>query len=355
MAAGKVGRRLGGCAITGLALLAATQVAAQDVAGTLRACREDYQRLCKGVAPGGGAIRACLREHAAELSPQCREAAVQLRARLGGGAAADEEGEKRGTAVVPDGVAVLRGVAYGPSPAQRMDVYRPVAARGAPVLLIVHGGAWMAGDKTNANVVANKVAHWVPRGMVVVSANYRLLPEADPLAQADDVAGALAAAQAKAPGWGGDPARFVLMGHSAGAHLVALIAADPAIARRRGARPWLGTVALDSAALDVGAIMRQPHLPLYDRAFGGDPQYWRKASPLHRLTGAPAPMLLVCSTLRPMPCVQAEGFAGAVTAKGGRANVLPVAMTHAAINRDLGLPGRYTAAVESFLASLGLP
>ena len=37
------------------------------------------------------------------------------------------------------------------------------------------------------------------------------------------------------------------------------------------------------------------------------------------------------------------------------ANVLPVAMTHAAINRDLGLPGRYTAAVESFLASLGLP
>jgi acetyl esterase/lipase len=346
------GGTLGACVALAAGLLSARAAPAQDVLSAMQACRDDYRRLCSGVAPGGGAIRACLREHAAELSPQCQDAAMQLRARLGEGATAEDAGA---AVAVPDGVAVTRGVAYGPSPAQRMDVYRPAAARGAPVLLLVHGGAWMAGDKSNTNVVATKVAHWVPRGAVVVSANYRLLPEADPLAQADDVARALAAAQAKAAGWGGDAARFVLIGHSAGAHLVALLAADPAIARRRGARPWLGTVALDSAAFDVGRIMRQPHLPLYDRAFGGDPQYWHKASPLHRLTAVPAPMLLVCSTNRAVACAQAEGFASAVTARGGRATVLPVAMTHAAINRDLGLPGSYTAAVESFLRSVGLP
>jgi arylformamidase len=236
-----------------------------------------------------------------------------------------------------------------------MDVYRTGTPKGAPVLFIVHGGAWVTGDKASHGVVASKVAHWVPRGYLAVSANYRLLAEAHPLTQADDVGTALATAQAQARSWGGDPARFVLMGHSAGAHLVALLAADPAIAARQGAKGWLGTIALDSAALDVPQIMRRPHLALYDRAFGEDAAFWRKASPIHRLTEAPAPMLLVCSTRRPMPCAQAEAFAEKAVSKGGKATVLPVALTHAKINRELGLPGPYTAAVEAFLRSLGLP
>jgi acetyl esterase/lipase len=223
------------------------------------------------------------------------------------------------------------------------------------VLLIVHGGAWVAGDKATPNVVVNKVARWVPRGYIVVSINYRLLPEANPIVQAEDVAKALADAQSKARSWGGDSARFVLMGHSSGAHLVALLAADPAMAASHGAKSWLGTIALDSAALDVPRIMRQSHLPLYDRAFGRDAELWKAASPFHRLDAAPAPMLLVCSSRRPLPCGQAQSFADKAVSKGGRATVLPVDMSHAEINKSLGLPGSYTGAVEAFLNSLGLP
>ncbi|RJF88545.1 alpha/beta hydrolase [Oleomonas cavernae] len=255
---------------------------------------------------------------------------------------------------LPPGSRVERDVAYGPDPAQRMDIYLPARPRQAPVLLMVHGGGWFRGDKAMGNVVANKVARWLPQGIIVISVNNRLVPEADPVEQADDIALALAFAQARAPSWGGDPARFVLMGHSAGAHLVALLAADPAIAARRGARPWLGTIPLDSAAYDVARIMNARHFKLYDRAFGDDPAFWQQASPFHRLAGRPAPLLLVCSSRRAVSCAQARGFAEKVTSMGARATVLPVDLSHGAINQELGLPGDYTDAVEAFMRSLGI-
>lgn len=258
---------------------------------------------------------------------------------------------------LPPGARVETDLAYGPDPAQRMDVYRPAAAPGghAAVILFAHGGAWRIGDKRHGGVVAHKVAHWLRRGMLFVSVNYRLLPRADPLEQARDVARALALAQDQAASWGADPARFVLMGHSAGAHLVALLAADPGLATQQGARPWLGTVALDSAALDVVSIMQARHPRLYDRAFGHQPGFWREASPLHRLDGARAPLLLVCSSQRHDSCPQARRLAERATTLGGRAEVLPVDLNHAQINKTLGQPGRYTEAVDGFLQSLGLP
>lgn len=343
--------------IAGLALAAmltgsAVAVAqSRTVADTpAEACAADYQRFCHGVRPGGGAIRACLEAHAGVLSPSCRAATAPP-----GVLAAsdlDEEGERGGRIVVPAGARVLRDIAYAPDPAQRMDVYLPARPQAAPVLFMVHGGGWAIGDKAGASVVANKIAKWLPEGFIVISVNYRLLPHADPLNQADDVAKALAAAQSRASSWGGDPARFVLMGHSAGAHLVALLAADPTIATRQGATPWLGTVALDSAALNVVEIMKARHYPLYDRAFGSDPAVWQSASPIHRLTTAPAPMLLVCSSQRKNSCPQAQAFAIKAVGLGGRVTVLPIALSHGAINKSLGLPGSYTANVNAFIRQL---
>ena len=256
-------------------------------------------------------------------------------------------------APLPASVRVLRDQPYGPHPRQRMDVYLPPHAHDAPVLFMVHGGAWRMGDKAHANVVHNKVARWVPQGVVLVSVNYRLLPEAAPLEQARDVARALAQAQRLAPQWGAAPGRFVAMGHSAGAHLVALLSADPSKALALGAKPWLGTVALDSAAFDVAAIMAARHLPLYDRAFGKDEASWRRASPLHMLTSSATPLLGVCSTRRREACPQAEGYAAKAKHLGVRAEVLPQDLSHRQINDELGLPGAYSEAVESFLVSLG--
>lgn len=256
-----------------------------------------------------------------------------------------------GSAAYPAGTRVLRDVRYGEGGQETFDVYAPAHASHAPVIFMVHGGGWRTGDKAAPGVVQNKVAHWVARGVIVVSVDYPLLPTS-PVQQARFVARALAAAQRDAKNWGGDPARFVLMGHSSGAHLVALISVEPSMATSIGAQPWLGTVALDSAAYDVAAIMGAEHLRLYDRAFGSDPATWAEASPLVQLRAKIAPFLAVCSSRRVDSCRQAEAFAAKAQGLGSRVEVLPEDLRHGEINRQLGLPSDYTAKVDAFLASL---
>ncbi len=250
-------------------------------------------------------------------------------------------------------VRVLRNVAYGDAADQKMDVYLPRAAvKGAPVVLMVHGGGWRRGDKTMDRVVDNKVARWVPKGIVFISVNYPMVPEADPVEQANHVARALAAAQGHASDWGIDPARVVLMGHSAGAHLVSLLNADPARAAGLGAAPWLGAVALDSGALDVPATMERRHHELYDTAFGADPEFWKAASPQHQLKLGGKPWLGVCSDMIRNSCPENEAFAARARSLGLRAETLAQQKRHGEINSELGLPGPYTDAVETFLATL---
>lgn len=261
-------------------------------------------------------------------------------------------GNSSGHVSLPPGVQVVRDVPYGTDILQRMDVYLPKQAAGAPVILMVHGGAWRLGDKIARAVVENKVARWVPKGFIFISANYRMLPKTAPLEQAQDIATALAVAQGKALSWGGDPAKFILMGHSAGAHLVALLTANPDMALRQGAKRWLGTVVLDSAAYDIAQIMESRHARLYDRAFGTDPATWKAASPLHVLVPSAVPLLAVCSTRRNDSCPQATRFVDKATALKVRASVLERDLTHADINLQLGVAGGYTDAVESFMHTL---
>lgn len=256
---------------------------------------------------------------------------------------------------LPAGAQVDRNLAYGPDPEQTIDVYRPANAQNAPVIFMVHGGGWKRGDKEAAGVVNNKVEHWLPKGYIVVSVGYRLVPKVTPMGEAQDVAKALAFAQGKARSWGGDPSRFVLMGHSAGAHLVSLLSAAPSITTNAGAGSWLGTVVLDSAAYNVVDIMQQRHFSLYDDAFGSDPQLWRDASPILRLSSAPVPMLLVCSSQRSNSCAQASAFANKAVSLGGRVKVMPVDLKHGEINAQLGAGGDLTTQVDNFLHSLNLP
>ena len=279
-------------------------------------------------------------------------ATERLRTRL-----AERAQEKR--ASLPPGVQKIADLPYGPDARQRMDIYLPRSSAPhpsgvrAPVVFMVHGGGWRHGDKAMGRVVDQKVASWVPRGLIVVSVNYRLLPDTPVAQQAQDVAQALATAQQQAAQWGGDAGRFILMGHSAGAHLVSLINAQPALAQRLGAWPWLGTVALDSAVLNLPQLIRAPHMPLYDDAFGTDPAYWHALSPLHQWVSGAPPSQFVCSTERPdQPCLQAHAMARHVHTQGGRAEVLPQPLTHGEINAELGLDSDYTRAVEGFMASL---
>lgn len=262
------------------------------------------------------------------------------------------DGEGREPARLPEGIRIVRDVAYGSAPRQRFDVYAPPQAHDAPVIVMVHGGAWMIGDKSMKFVIEGKVGRWVPRGFVFISIAYRMLPEAPVSEQAQDVARALAYAQQHAAEWGGDPRRVVLMGHSAGAHLVALVSAQPAIARAQGAQPWLGTIALDSAAYDVTRIMQRQHYRFYDRVFGSDPSVWAADSPTQQLSARIAPFLAVCSSRREDSCPAAQEFVARAASFGGHAETLPEDKTHAEINKDIGVDPAYTAQVEGFMAHL---
>ena len=266
------------------------------------------------------------------------------------------EASKRERAVaLPAGAKAVRNVAYGTDPAQRFDVYLPKGVQRAPVFFFVHGGGWANGDKTNPGI-ENKIDFWLAKGYAVISANYRMLPKAAPQQQARDVAQAVAAAQHGAGEWNLDPARFVLVGHSAGAHLVALLGADPKRLADAGARRPLGVVSLDSGALDVPALMGMPRLPkLYRDAFGDDRNYWVATSPQHQLGRAALPMLVVCSSERRFPaspCDEGRKLAQKAAQLGVRMEVLPEPMSHAEINRELGVPSAYTEAVAGFIRSL---
>ena len=247
----------------------------------------------------------------------------------------------------------LDDIKYGSDSLQAMDVYTDKSFNKKPVIFMVHGGAWSIGDKKSRVLVKNKVSRWVANGFVFISINYRMLPDAGPLEQSRDVARALAFAQSNVQTWGGDPSRFILMGHSAGAHLITLLAAAPSsYFKEFGVKPFLGAVALDSAAFDVVKIMESKHARFYDKAFGSSHDEWKKASPGHHLSSNSVPMFVVCSTRRKNSCQQANTFVNKIDSFGVRAIILEKDLSHREINKYLGLENDYTNKVESFMVSL---
>lgn len=255
-------------------------------------------------------------------------------------------------ATTPGRPRVIRDVPFGTDPRERFDVYLADGVKDAPVIFMVHGGGWSRGAKRAPGVASDKAAHWVPRGFVVISTNYRMLPDTKPVDQARDVARAIAEAQRRAASWGADPSKFILMGHSAGGHLVDLLATSSSAREGVTLVPWIGVVSLDAGAIDVAAIMRGRHARLFDDAFGRDTAYWREASPYDALAAAGAPMLLVCSSLRRASCADNERFAAKAGPLGTRAQLLPEPLSHAQIDHLVGTDSGYTARIDAFLRTL---
>lgn len=246
-----------------------------------------------------------------------------------------------------------QSVSYGKDDLHTFDLYLPDSAKGVPTIVMVHGGAWRFGDKTALGVVKNKVARWVPKGFIFISVNYRLLPDSDPLEQANDIAAALAYIQKNGSSWGADPDQIVLMGHSAGAHLATMLATSTAIVANHDLKPWLGTISIDTAAFDIVALMERDHYRFYDRVFGDDKDYWKSVSPQHLLGKSQQPLLAICSTQRKdNPCEAAEIFAGKALMADMRVEVLKVDLSHKQANTELGRDTAYTEKVEFFMEGL---
>lgn len=254
-------------------------------------------------------------------------------------------------------VAVTKDISYGKKSSEKFDLYRPARfskTRQIGTVIMVHGGAWKTGDKAMEGVYQNKVNYFIPKGYAVISVNYPL-ENIDPKEQVDAIGAAVSYIQRNARTLGVDPKKIVLMGHSAGAHLVSLLTADPDIRTRQGVQPWLATISLDTAVFDVVAKMESGSAPaIYRPAFGSSTAFWEEMSPYHQYEKSVEPILAVCSSTRAdTPCVEAERFKTMITKESGVASVLSVRLSHGDINKNLGLRNIYTANVQRFLNTVG--
>ncbi len=249
--------------------------------------------------------------------------------------------------------AVRKDIPYA-SPAhdrQRLDVYSPPNARNLPVVFWIHGGGWQTGDKAE---VQAKPRAFTDRGFVFVSTDYRLLPDVDMGTIVRDVARSLRWVHDHIAEFGGDPDRILVMGHSAGAQLAALICVDDRYLKAEGLSLAIlkGCVPVDGDTYDVPAIIEtaetrrrvhgQPQAKFGHREkFGDTPEKHRDFSAVTHVAkdkGIP-PFLIMHVGDHPDTSAQAQRLASELKKAGVPVSVYSAReSTHNKINEQLGVP-----------------
>lgn len=314
----------------GAIALMATCAVAQRGQRLPAACRKEIVQLC---GMNRDAIRGCLVEKVGELSENCRR---DLRERMG-----KREGQTKTTRAAVGATEL----AYGQDSLQKLDFWKAKAAN-APLVIFVHGGGWKRGDKNNATG-GSKAPHYLQQGYAFASINYRLVPEATVEQQAADVASSVAYLRKNAQRLGIDPQRIVLMGHSAGAHLSALVGTDPQYLRGVGLEisALSGVIPLDGAAYDVPAQMTDGARMMrdtYKQAFGTEPQRQKALSPYWQAAAPNVPAFLILHVDRDDGARQSAALADMLRKNGTKVQLQAFQgkgmKGHMEINRKLGEP-----------------
>lgn len=246
---------------------------------------------------------------------------------------------------------VRRDIPYADKPDGRqvLDVYSPKGAKDLPVVFWIHGGGWQTGDKKEVQL---KPQAFTDKGFVFVSTNYRLLPAVDMGTIVRDVAKAAGWVHYHIAGHGGDPKRLLVMGHSAGAQLAALLCTDDRYLKAEGVplTDVKGCVPVDGDTYDVPAIIetaetrwRAHGLPPakfgHREKFGNDPEKHKAFSAVTHVAkgkGIP-PFLILHVSGHPDTTAQAQRLGNVLKDAG-----IPVTVfgaretTHSRINEDLG-------------------
>lgn len=230
--------------------------------------------------------------------------------------------------VAPKGaVTVRRELPYGPHPRQHLDVFRPDGAVGAPVVAFVHGGAFVRGDKRTSEEIYDNVLYWFARhGFVGLNIEYRMAPEVRHPMGAEDVRAALAWAHRHAAEHGGDAARLMLIGHSAGGAHVASCVFGPGAA----SGPTLASaVVLISARLRADRSAANPNAAGVAAYYGPDESRDAVDPPIHHAAGSDLPVFVVLAEYE-NPGLDVEGleFAFRLALARGRAPRLLQARGH---------------------------
>jgi acetyl esterase/lipase len=203
-------------------------------------------------------------------------------------------------------------IAYGPDPQHCLDVYQPDQAVTAfrPVVVFWHGGRWRYGDKADYRFVGAALAE---SGYVAVVANYRHYPQVKMPGFMSDAAQAALWAVAHAQEFGGDRERLYLMGHSAGAHLAALVTLNTSYFAATGQPvPHIAGVIGLSGPYDFLPLLEPDVQDMF-----GPPQIYPQSQPINYVRADAPPMLLVQGldddTVRPK---NSRNLAAALTALG---------------------------------------
>jgi arylformamidase len=236
-------------------------------------------------------------------------------------------------------------------PRQVLDIYAPAGARKLPVVFWIHGGGWQAGDKSMINT---KPQAFADRGFVFVSTNYRLLPHVDMETIVRDVARAAGWVHDHISEYGGDPKRLLIMGHSAGAQLAALLCTDERYLKAEGVPLAVvrGCVPVDGDTYDVPLMIEtaaarrkalgqpDPKFGHYQK-FGSDPVKHRDFSAVNHVAKGKKipPFLLLHVADHVDTTAQALRLRDVLRAAGLPAqNFAAPATDHVKLDVDLGLP-----------------
>lgn len=184
---------------------------------------------------------------------------------------------------------VQRALTYATFQGQALqaDVYRPAGAGPHPVLLLVHGGGWVGGQREDMDEIAARAA---ARGYGVVNLSYRFAPAHRHPAQIEDVRAALRWARNNAAGWNFDAQRVGVWGYSAGAHLAALLGTQ-------GGDTRVQAVVAGGLPADFSYYPNSPLIKkLMGTEFAADAAGWRDASPLTHVSADDPPFFLYHGT-----------------------------------------------------------
>lgn len=186
-------------------------------------------------------------------------------------------------------VEVVKDLAYNDAKdadeKQKLDIYLPKGQKDFPVLFFVHGGTWKSGDRSQYAELGKLYAK---RGLGMVIISYRLTPKVQHPAHIQDVAKAFAWTCGNISKYGGKADQIFCCGHSAGGHLVSLLATDESYlkAEKRSFADIKGVISISGVytILPAGALAN---------AFGKDPEVCKKASPIYNVSGKHPPFLIL--------------------------------------------------------------
>ena len=257
------------------------------------------------------------------------------------------------TPVLSSSTVLHANVPYGGPDAKQdvADIYSPAGTTNAPVLLFVHGGEWSRGDKQD---VSYKPKFLNEYGIVFVAINYRLSPKDPHPAQVQDAATAIGWVHQHIAEYGGDPAKIVIMGHSAGCHLVTLVTLNPEYLAHAGMKPsdLRGVVAWSGGMYDLATRYKGGGMypPFIKATFGDTEESQRAGSPLTYAANAKdAPRFLIASCDDEKSKTSREAsqqMIDAINAGGGHAEpALLVGKVHFTANHELGTSGDKTGAI----------